>query len=140
MRFLGSGLAFLAVSGAFTAPALAAPRSVISMTTHKREHVGQCFNTQVRQVTFRLFDEAVRRPVFGSGSKILFADGHENVEYDQVAVMDASRPGDPARLCVRSLPTGCPAGDSRGITYFVEDIRTGKRWESSDSPHPCDGA
>lgn len=136
MRLLGLGLAFLALA----APALAAPRSVISMKTHKREHVGQCFATRVQQVTFRLFSETAQRPLAGTGSKVLFADGHETVSYNQVPAMDASRPGDPARLCVRSLPTGCPAGDSRGITYFVKNIRTGQRWESLDSPHPCDGA
>lgn len=138
MRPLGSGLAFLAIVAAM--PAQAAPRAVLSMMTHRPEHVGQCFSTQVRQVTFRLFDEAVRRPVLGSGSKILFADGHENVAYDQIPAIDASRPGDPARLCVRSLPSGCPAGDSRGIVYTVRNIRTGQHWVSSDSAHACDGA
>lgn len=151
MRPLGSGLTFLAIAGLAIAGGLtitggiagsaqAAPHSVISMMTHKHEHVGQCFSTHVRQVTFRLFDEAARQPVPGSGSKILFTDGHENVAYDQVPMIDASRPGDPVRLCVRSLPTGCPAGDTRDITYSVMNIRTGQRWMGADSTHACGGA
>ncbi|MGH1557287.1 hypothetical protein ACRAWD_04560 [Caulobacter segnis] len=72
---------------------------------------------------------AIRRdreaPVPGTGSKIYFADGHENVEYNQVAEMDASRSGDPVQLCVHLLPAGppsCPADDTRGIVYRVKNL------------------
>lgn len=140
MRRLGSGFLFLLVVGWTGVSALAAPRSVISMTTHKPEHVGQCFATRVSQVTYRLFDQSDRRSVPGSGSKIRFRDGHENVGYDQVPAIDASRAGDPIRLCVRSLPVNCPAGDNRGIVYTAKNLRTARTWESSDSAHPCDGA
>lgn len=117
--------------------------SVVSSVTHKTERQGQCFSTRVREVTFRLFDGSKGRSVPGSGSKILFADGHENVEYDQVPAIDTSRPGDAILLCVRSLPAGppsCPANDTSGIVYKVKNLRTGKSWESSDATHTCGGA
>lgn len=118
-------------------------RSVVSTITHKPERQGQCFSTRVKQVTFRLYDGGARRAVSGSGSKIIFADGHENVEYDQTPAIDTSRVGDPIRLCVRNLPAGppdCPAEDTRGIVYKVKNLRTGKAWESSDATHTCGGA
>lgn len=135
-----SGPVLLAIAGLLETPATAAPTSVVSMLTHRPEHVGQCFSTRVREVTFRLFDEGDRRSVPKSGSKILFADGHENIGYDQVPAIDVSRVGDPVRLCVRALPTGCPAHDSRGIVYAAKNLRTARTWESSDATHPCDGA
>ncbi|USQ96917.1 hypothetical protein [Caulobacter sp. RL271] len=136
-------IAFATIGFAVAAASPPARTSVVSSVTHKPERQGQCFSTRIKQVTFRLFDETKKRPVPGTGSKIYFADGHENVEYNQVAEMDASRSGDPVQLCVHLLPAGppsCPADDTRGIVYWVKNLRTGKSWESSDAPHNCGGA
>jgi hypothetical protein len=125
-----------------TAPiiAQAAPRSVVSSITHRPEHAGQCFSTRVRRVETRLQD-GQGRDVPGTGSAIVFADGHLNVEYNAVAAMDRSRPGDRVRLCVRNLPAAsCPKGDNRGIVYRVRNLRTGMSWVSSDAEHGCGGA
>jgi hypothetical protein len=140
MWLRGLGPILLLATGFQGSSVAAASRSVISMSTNKPEHVGQCFSTRVRRVTFRLFDEATGQSVPNSGSKVLFVDGHENVGYDQVPTIDASRADDPVRLCVRALPTGCPASDSRGIVYTAKNLRTAQTWEGSDSTHPCDGA
>jgi hypothetical protein len=135
------GLRFL-LAGLLAAPTvtLASPRSVVSAITHRPEQAGQCFSTRVKQVTTRLA-ESDGRPVPGSGSAVVFADGHLNVEYQAVAAMDRSRPGDRVRLCVRNLPSpSCPKGDNRGIVYRAHNLRTGLTWVSSDAEHGCGGA
>ena len=117
----------------------AASRAVVSSVTGHPERVGQCFSTHVRSVGNRLGDQA-HGDVAGSGSKIIFADGHENVDYLQDPAIDRSKPGDPVRLCVTKLPPKtCPAGDTRNIVYRGRNLRTGLTWESSDSTHACDG-
>ena len=123
---------------AMLALAACGPRGVVSEMTHKSERLGQCFDTTVARVETRLEDGDV--PVPDSGSAVVFADGHYNVDYDQVPAMDASEPGDPAHLCVIDLPSQCPKGDTRGIRYQVKNLRTGQGWEAPDSEHMCGGA
>jgi prepilin-type processing-associated H-X9-DG protein len=122
------------------APALATPRSVVSVITHQREHAGQCFATRVKSVGFRLQDAFTGKPNVGSGSAVVFADGHVNVSYDQLPAVDTSRQGDPVRLCVRAVPTDCPARYDAGIVYRAKNLRSGQSWELSDTIHACDGA
>jgi hypothetical protein len=121
-----------------TASAGAQPRLVISVATHRPEFVGQCFATEVRKVETRLVDNGQEIP--GSGSEIELADGHVNTDYDQLPGIDRSRPGDPVRLCVISLPRRCPKGDTRGIRYRGRNLRTGLGWVAMDSEHMCGGA
>jgi hypothetical protein len=133
---LAGGTFAIGVAAALAASA--SQRSILSDVTHKREHVGQCFRTRVERVETRLVDE--HGPVPGSGSQIELADGHLNVSYDQIPMIDASKIGDPVKLCVIRLPTHCPAGDHRGITYRARNLRTGGRWTLPDSEHFCGGA
>jgi hypothetical protein len=128
----------IAVAVAAALAVRASPRSIFSDVTHKREHVGQCFLTRVARVETRLGDN--EGPVPGSGSQIELADGHVNVSYDQIPAIDHSKVGDPVRLCVSRLPTHCPPGDHRGITYRVKNLRTGGRWTLPDAEHMCGGA
>ena len=51
-----------------------------------------------------------------------------------------SRPGDPIRLCLVSIPKHCPPGDDRGRFYKATNLRTGKSWTLPDSEHMCGGA
>ena len=118
--------------------ALASPRTMLSDVTHRREHVGQCFQTRVARVETRLEDN--HGPVPGSGSQIEFTDGHVNVSYEQVSAIDHSKVGDPVRLCVVRLPTRCPPSDHRGISYRARNLRTGGRWALPDAEHMCGGA
>lgn len=132
--------ALLASTDLCSPEAIAAPRSMTSSITHRPEHVGQCFRTRVLRVENRLRDTQRGMSVPGSGSKLILADGHINVNYSQDAAIDRSMPGDPVRLCVLHLPVGCPTGDTRNIVYKGINLRTGLSWESSDSTHNCDGA
>ena len=103
-------------------------------------HVGQCTMTTVKKVETRLMDGATGRPMLGSGSAIEFANGGYQVAYDQIAAVDRSRPGDPVRICLVSIPHHCPPGDNRGRTYKTDNLRTRGSWTLPDSEHMCGGA
>ena len=133
-RAAGAALAALVLPSAAQAGDLAAWSDV----THRSEYRGECFTTRVKRVETRLEDNG--RPVAGSGSAIVLADGHYNVSYDQLPGIDRSRPGDPVRLCVVAVPRHCPAGDNRGITYRGKNLRTGLSWRAPDAEHMCGGA
>lgn len=102
--------------------------------------VGACAFTHVRQVTQRLEDGATGRVIADSGSAIAFANGLYQVSYDQIGAVNASRRGDPVRICLRSLPRLCPPGDDRGRIYRTTNLRTGRSWTLPDSEHMCGGA
>jgi hypothetical protein len=76
----------------------------------------------------------------GSGSAIQFRNGGYQVSYDQVAAVDRSRPGDPVRMCLISLPKDCPLGDDRGRVYKTTNLRTRRSWSLRDAEHMCGGA
>ena len=133
-----AGLACAALMLALTSASLAQPRAMASSVTRRPEHLGQCFITRVKRVEARLEDHG--RFVAGSGSAIELADGHYNVDYDQIPAIDRSRPGDAVRLCVIALPRHCPPGDTRGIRYRGRNLRTGLGWKAADAEHMCGGA
>ncbi len=56
------------------------------------------------------------------------------------AAVDRSRPGDPVRICLVSIPKHCPPGDNRGRTYKTTNLRTHRAWTLPDSEHMCGGA
>ena len=129
-------------TAAFAAPN-SQPRAMRSGLTHHLEHVGDCFQTRVKQVTTRLAEDDGQGhmvEVAGTGSAIVFADGHYNVAYQQIPAMDHSRPGDQVKLCVTSLPHDCPPGDTRGISYCVKNLGRGGVWRARDAEHECGGA
>jgi hypothetical protein len=102
--------------------------------------VGQCVDTTVKSVGNRLEDSATNKPMPGSGSAISFANGGYQVSYDQMPAVDSSRPGDPARMCLASIPENCPPGDNRGREYKTTNMRTHRSWRLPDSEHGCGGA
>jgi len=103
------------------------------------KRVGQCVLTTVKDVETRLQD-ADNAPVAGSGSAVAFANGGYQVSYDQVPEVDASRPGDPVRMCLVAIPRHCPPGDARGRVYRSTNLRTHGVWRLPDSEHSCGGA
>ena len=123
--------AALPLAGALALPAVAA-----GLPTK----VGQCVDTTVKSVGNRLEDGATNKPVPGSGSAISFANGGYQVSYEQEPVVDSSRPGDPARMCLASIPQNCPPGDNRGREYKTTNLRTHRSWRLPDSEHGCGGA
>jgi uncharacterized protein len=76
----------------------------------------------------------------GSGSAVSEEDQADQVSYDTIPAIDRSRRGDPALVCLVSLPTNCPAGDDRGKIYAVANLRTLGAWSAPDSEHSCGGA
>jgi hypothetical protein len=95
--------------------------------------VGECVVTAVKNVGFRTGRT-------GSGTEISYTNGLGQVSYNQDASADESRPGDQIKLCLVSIPTGCPPGDDRGKVYKATNQRTGKSWSMTDSQHSCGGA
>ena len=132
-RLTGSTARSTLLAAAFVvvAPALSAPLPT---------QVGACAMTQVKQVETRLMGGSTDQPVAGSGSAIQFANGGYQVSYEQVRAVDASRPGDPVRMCLVSIPEGCPPGDNRGRSYKTTNLRTHRSWTLPDSEHSCGGA
>jgi uncharacterized protein YecT (DUF1311 family) len=106
-----------------------APRPPSAIPTR----IGACSLTALSQVGTRLGTP-------GSGSAVSEANGASQVSYDQVPAIDASRPGDPALICLASVPRGCPPGDDRGKIYGVANLRTLGAWAQPDSEHSCGGA
>jgi hypothetical protein len=104
------------------------------------KHVGQCTLTKVKKVETRLVDGATNQPIVGSGSAIEFANGGYQVSYRQEKSVDHSRPGDSVRMCLVSIPKGCPPGDDRGRMYRTTNLRNRGSWTLPDSEHMCGGA
>ncbi len=109
-------------------------RSGLRLSPALPTYVGACSLTTITQVATRLDGIA------GSGSDVREANGAAEVSYDQIPASDASRRGDPALVCLVSLPSNCPPGDDRGKTYAVANLRTLGGWAAPDSEHMCGGA
>ena len=124
-------VAALVLAGSASVPALAADLPT---------RVGQCVQTTVKSVETRLADGATNRPVPGSGSAISFANGGYQVSYEQLRAVDSSHSGDPARMCLVSVPKDCPPGDDRGREYKTTNLRTHRSWNLPDAEHSCGGA
>ncbi len=104
------------------------------------KRVGSCALTKVSKVETRLIDGGTGQPIAGSGSAIEFANGGYQVGYDQIAAVDRSRPGDPVRMCLVSIPKHCPPGDRRGRVYHTTNLRSHGSWTLPDAEHACGGA
>jgi hypothetical protein len=102
--------------------------------------VGDCVASRVKSVETRLVDGSTNQPIPGSGSAVSFIDGLYQVSYDTLPAIEASRAGDPVRICLAALPRNCPAGDDRGKIYVTTNLRTGRQWRLPDSEHGCGGA
>jgi hypothetical protein len=66
------------------------------------KRVGECAETRVKTIENRIENTP------GSGSAVTFENGGSQVSYEQVPAVDRSRPGDPVRMCLVSIPTDCP--------------------------------
>jgi len=110
-----------------------------SLADELPKRVGKCAETRIKSVETRLVD-GDNRPVPGSGSAVTFENGGYQVSYDTVPAIEASRAGDPARLCLVFIPRKCPKGDARGRIYQTTNLRTHKKWRLPDAEHSCGGA
>src|SRR3569833_438103 len=90
MRVALSCVAGLLFSGSLAADAIATERhSIVSEVTGRRERAGRCFNTRIRLIRLRAPAGSRDDGVF-----VVFADGHENISYDDIPAVDAARTGD----------------------------------------------
>ncbi len=71
---------------------------------------------------------------YNSGSAVRFSNGGSQVSYDTIPTIEQLRTGDPVRMCLVSIPKGCPKGDDRGREYKTTNLRTHKTWRLPDSP------
>ena len=99
--------------------------------------VGQCDTARVQWIGPRLQLSAGDPP---DGTSVSLTDGVSQVSYDRVGEVLSSRGGDPVRVCLISLPQGCPRGDKRGRVYRVTNLRTHRQWQLPDAEHECGGA
>lgn len=118
---------FLAIGLAFTSSSLAGGLP---------KHVGQCRWTRVTKIEPRLVDGETHQPILGAGSRIEFRNGVYQVSYDEVEAVA----GDPVRMCLVSIPKGCPPGDYRGGVYRTTNFRTRASWTLPNAEHMCGGA
>lgn len=114
------------------------PNPVIAAPLPTR--IGQCSNTTIKWVGNRLEDGITHESLPGSGSAVSFTNGGYQVSYESVSAIEASRAGDPVKLCLESIPHPCPPGDNRGRFYKTLNYRTGRSWTLPDSQHLCGGA
>src|SRR5882757_1415770 len=92
------------VAGCLGLPAVAAAAALPTQ-------LGACSETQISALGSRLEGAP------DSGSAVSYANGGYQVSYDLVQALQRSKVGDPIKLCLIQLPTGCPKGDDRGKVY-----------------------
>ncbi len=102
--------------------------------------VGACVQTTIKEIGTRLQDGETGKAIPGSGSTVTFMNGVYQVTYDTIPAIEASRKGDPVRLCLARIPEGCPKGDDRGYEYRTTNLRTHASWRLANSQHLCGGA
>ena len=95
---------------------------------------GECSEAVIAEIGSRLLG------VPESGSAVGYTNGGYQVSYELLPGVAASRVGDHVKVCLVSIPTGCPPGDDRGRVYRATNVRTGATWEAPDSEHMCGGA
>ena len=97
-------------------------------------HEGACGVSTMKDVAYRL------EGVADSGTSVEEANGAVQVWYEDVPEAARSKVGDPALVCLVSIPRGCPKGDDRGRIYAVANLRTLGGWSGPDAEHMCGGA
>lgn len=99
--------------------------------------VGQCQMTRIDGIGPRLQEVEGERPL---GTSVRFQNGVRQVSYLRERDVLRSRIGDRARVCLISIPRGCPPGDDRGRICNVVNLRTRAQWRLPDASHRCGGA
>ncbi len=111
-----------------------------SLKTHIK--VGDCVNTAISELGPRLCsgDCTGNLPFNDTGDTIIAENGIYGVSYDRIPGLEASKVGDGVKICLKSIPKGCPANDDRDYNWVWKDLRTAKTFELFDSEHMCGGA
>jgi hypothetical protein len=112
------------------------PLSATARADDLPTRIGACSETKITFIGGRLEGDAN----FETGTAVQFDNGGTQISYDREEGVATSRVGDPVRICLVSIPEGCPPGDDRGKVYATTNLRTGASWEMPDSSHMCGGA
>ena len=104
------------------------------------QKIGECSVTRIKEISTRLINSTSGARIPGSGSAISFSNGGYQVSYNEEEEISRSRVGDRVRMCLVTIPEGCPRGDTRGLRYTTTNLRTAEQWTLPDSPHSCGGA
>lgn len=99
-----------------------------------------CVTTKIASLDHRLQGGLNGPSIPDSGSAVKFANGINQVSYDELEVVHHARKGDPVLLCLIRVPRNCPPGDTRGRIYTATNLRTVESWTLPDSEHSCGGA
>jgi hypothetical protein len=111
-----------------------------AMANGLSQKIGDCSVTRIKEISTRLINDATGAMIPGSGSAVSFRNGGYQVSYEDEEEVSRSRVGDRVRMCLVTIPEGCPLGDNRGFRYTTTNLRTGEKWTLPDSPHSCGGA
>jgi uncharacterized protein len=103
--------------------------------------IGQCAVTHIATLTTRFGDDPLATASADGGAAATFVNGGSAVSYERDPGLAASTVGDPAVLCLMSIPRDCPEGDLRGRVYYGVDLNFESAWwVLPDSEHLCGGA
>jgi uncharacterized protein len=102
--------------------------------------IGECALTHITQLTTRFAEGELASASPEDGSVVVFANDGSLISYDREPGLVASHVGDPAAICLMSIPRDCPAGDGRGKVYYGVDLVVKSTWMLPDSQHMCGGA
>ena len=133
------GFIYLSINNSSVQPSQAPSVTISVQSSGLPTQIGQCDSTNVSWLGYRLSGVPTSTAI-RSGSAIQYSDGGSQVSYETVSGIENSQIGDPINLCLVSIPTDCPPGDSRGKVYKAINLRTGESWEEADSEHMCGGA
>jgi hypothetical protein len=105
--------------------------------------VGNCAPGRIARITQRLTD-GNGQPIPGSGSMIIIRGAYGPslylMSYQESPEVMSSRVNDPVAICLLSVPSHCPRGDTRGREFRVINLRTHEAWSMVNSEHSCGGA
>lgn len=102
--------------------------------------IGQCTETTIKKLSDRFGKPLETFADAASGTIVELENGGFQISYDRETAVVRSRIGDTVRMCLKSKPEKCPAGDYRGRIYTTTNLRTGEAWTLPDSQHRCGGA
>jgi hypothetical protein len=102
---------------------------------------GTCVLTTIARIAPRLINYKTGKVIPNDlGLVISFAIGGQQVSYENLSAIVASRKGDKVYVCLIAFPTDCPPGDNRGRVYTTTNLRTMESWTLPDAENTCGGA
>jgi hypothetical protein len=97
------------------------------------QRVGDCADTKIEYIGKRIGGAT------GTRNVVRFLNGLQ-LGYNSAPAIDRSRKGDLVRVCLVSIPSGCPKNYLGRALYSTTNLRTGRRWtliDSDDDTLPC---